>query len=83
MMQGSHHQTSYVITNLKHGNKWWETSGGKPGTLTNLRHTSVPYYETKMLNTQAKGQWAACDTLPQALWHDLMMTTLFKKTTHG
>ena len=31
----------------------------------------------KKLNTQAKGQWAACDTLPQALQCDLMMITLF------
>ena len=42
-----------------------------------------PCYEMKKLNPQAKGQWAACDTLPQALWHDLMMTALFKKTIHG
>ena len=27
-------------------------------------------------------QWEACDTLPQALWHDLMMTALLKMTTH-
>ena len=42
-----------------------------------------PHYEMKKLNSRAKGQRAAHDTLPQALWHDLMMTTLFEKTIHG
>ena len=61
MMQGSCHKMSHIITNLNRRNKWWETSGGKPGTLTNLRHASVPYYEMKKLNTRAKGQRAARD----------------------
>ena len=45
--------------------------------------TQGPHYEMKKLNTQAKGQQTACDTLPQALQHDLVMTALFKKTIHG
>ena len=42
-----------------------------------------PHYEMKKLNTWAKGWWAAHDTLPQALWHDLVVTALFKKPIHG
>ena len=73
---------SHVTMNLECGNKWWETSGGKPGTLANLRHARATLQNEK-LNTWAKGQQAAHDTLPQALWHNLMTTTLFKKTTHS
>ena len=32
----------------------------------------------KKLDPQAIGQWVACDTLPQALWHNLMMGALLK-----
>ena len=35
----------------------------------------------KNLDPQAIGQWAAHDTLPQALWHDLVMTALLKQMT--
>ena len=37
----------------------------------------------KKLDPQAIGQQAAHDTLPQALWHDLVMTALLKMTTHS
>ena len=63
---------------LSVGNKWWETG-----------HTRKPQaceghaMKCKKLNTWAIGQWAAHDTLPQALWHDLVMTALFKMTTHS
>ena len=67
---------------LECGNNWQEMSGGKLGTLINSRHTRATY-KMKDLITQAKGQWAACDTLPQALQHDLVMAALFKRTTHG
>ena len=78
----SHHRMSHITTNLEHGNqvvgnKWQET-----------RHTRKPQahegHATKFrkLNTWAKGQQAACDTLSQALQHDLMMTALFKKKQH-
>ena len=33
----------------------------------------------KNLDPWAIGQQAACDTLPQALWHDLMMNALLKQ----
>ena len=33
----------------------------------------------KILEPQVAGQWATCDTLPQALWHDLVMTALLKQ----
>ena len=34
----------------------------------------------KKLDPWAIGQWAAHDTLPQALQHDLMMNALLKQT---
>ena len=62
MMQGSHHHTSPQI--LSAGNKWWET-----------RHTHKPQaceghaMKCKKLNTQAKGQWTACDIyLPDSVF---------------
>ena len=57
----------------------WETSGGKLGTLASYRHVRaiLPNFET--LDPWVAGQQAAHDTLPQALWHDLMMTALLKQ----
>ena len=37
MMQGQHHQTLNIIMALKHGNIWWEMSGGKLGMLIDFR----------------------------------------------
>ena len=59
-----------------HNPRAWEQVVGNQAH-SQASGTQGPHYEMKKLNTWAKGQWAACDTLPQALRHDLMMTTLF------
>ena len=42
------------------------------------------YLNLKILEPWVVGWQAAHDTLSQALWHDLMMTTLLKQTrVHG
>ena len=56
-----------------------ETSGGKLGTLTNHRHASATLQKCENLDPRAIGQWAAHDTLPQALQHDLVMNALLKQ----
>ena len=65
---------SHVTMNLEHGKQ-------VVGNWAHLQTSGMqgPCYEMKKLNTWAKGQQAACDTLPQALWHDLVTTTLFKE----
>ena len=62
-----------------------QVQGQVVGNWAHLQTSGMrgPHYEMKKLNTQAKGQQAACDTLPQALQHDLVMTALLKKTTHS
>ena len=60
------------------GNKWWEAGY----THKPQAYKGHPMKQKKLI-TQAKQQRAACDTLPQAVQHDLMMTTLFKRTIHG
>ena len=47
MMQAQHHRTLDVITALKHGNNWWEMSGGKPGMLVDFRHMRVTLQNEK------------------------------------
>ena len=67
MMQGQRHQTLNIITASKCGNNWWEMGGGKLGTIVAFRHMSISLYKIKFNLPGQKGQWAACDTLPQAL----------------
>ena len=57
------------------GDRWWET-GHTRKVQAHEGHT------TKCLNFTSPGneQWAAHDTLPQALQHDLMTTALLKQT---
>ena len=58
------------------------TSSGKKEpqmiiTLLYIWHTKLQMMYT--LDPQVVRQWAACNTLPQALWHDLVMTALLKQ----
>ena len=76
-----HDDARVASSNVTHHHRLlvWETSGGKLGTLTSYRHARaiLPNFET--LDPWVAGQWAAHDTLPQALQHDLMMTALLKQ----
>ena len=56
------------------GDKWWET-----GHTHKLQASEGHTTNFKTLDPQAVGQQAAHDTLPQALWHDLMMIALLKQ----
>ena len=56
------------------GDKWWET-----GHTHKLQASKGHTTNLKTLGPWAVGQQAACDTLPQALWHDLMMIALLKQ----
>ena len=73
--------TRVASSNITHHHRLlaWEISGGKLGTLASYRHARaiLPNFET--LDPQVVGQWAACDTLPQALQHNLVMTALLKQ----
>ena len=58
------------------GNEWQEA-----GYTCRLQAYERHSTKMKILITQAKGQWAAHDTLPQALRHNLMVAVLFKNNT--
>ena len=62
---------------LSVGDKWWEM--GHPHKMNKQRPKHLNF---KLLGPQVMGQQVAHDTLPQALWHDLMMTNLLKQTEY-
>ena len=48
-------------------------------TLTSYRHARAILLNFETLDPRVVGQWAAHDTLPQALQHNLVMTALLKQ----
>ena len=75
MMQELHHQMIHVITGLECGR---QVVGNGAHSQT-IGMQGPEYLDLKILEPQVVGQQAACDTLPQALQHDLVMTALLKQ----
>ena len=75
MMQELHHQMIHIITGLKHGRQ----VVGNRAYLQAIGMQGPEHLNLKIFEPWVAGHQAACDTLPQALQHDLMMTALLKQ----